>query len=190
MAKPPTVADHSLTGDASLLLQLLGEADQVFVKKLANNDRDWARYPSKHQAGPYIPVAERDSGFFPPMAAKGRTDGRTGEIREVGFTTLWPQGGETRSCRLVNYRSKGAETHLTRLPKSAFADLGPASFLVMGRVECRGQIEYHCLTIDSAADDALVLADALSLPVDFQATIKVPAEERRRLHDRLLSFAE
>ncbi|ELR03742.1 hypothetical protein GMDG_08937, partial [Pseudogymnoascus destructans 20631-21] len=125
------------------------------------------------------------------MTTKDRTDGKTAEIREVEFTTAWPQVGEfNRISRLVNYRSKGEETHLTGLPKSAFVDLSPSSYLTIGRTETGGQVQYRCLTVDSASDDALVLIDALSLPDDFQAVIKSPADERDKLHSRLLDFTE
>lgn len=177
--------------DASLLLQLLHDARQVFIKKLSNNDRDWARYANKHQAGAYIPVEERDSGFFPAMSVKERTDGKIDEIREVRITASWPQVGEAaKVSRLVNYRSKGEETHLTGLPKEAFASLSPGSYFVIARVEAGRDIQYRCLTVDSGSDDALVLADALSLPADFQAIIKFPADERERLHAKLLDFTD
>ena len=183
--------DGVTTGDASLLLQLLHDARQIFIKKLSNNDRDWARYSNKHQAGAYIPVEQRDSGFFPPMLVKERTDGKIDEIREVRIKASWPQvGEEAKVSRLVNYRSKGEETHLTGLPKSAFASLSPGSFLVIGRIEAGRDIQYRCLTVDSESDDALVLGDALSLPADFQAIIKFPEQERERLHAKLLDFTD
>lgn len=177
--------------DASLLLQLLEDADQVFVKKLSNNDRDWARYTNKHQHGTYIPVLERDSGFFPPMEAKLRTDGGTAEIREAEMRTWWPQvNEEDKQSRLVNYRSKGEETHLTGLPKGTFADLSPGSYLVIGRIDEGTGVQFRCLTVDSTSDEALVLMDVLSLPVDFQAIIKFPAKERADRRQQLLDFTE
>lgn len=175
---------------ASLLTQLLDQAGVVFVKKLSNNDRNWTWNRSLHQYGPYIPAAQRDSGFFPRLTVKARNSEQGEEIREAFFPTWWPQYGLEKTSRLVNYRSKGEETHLTGVPKVAFSGLSPSSFLVIGRVETGGLIEYRCLTIDSASDDALVLIDSLSLPADFQATIKNPADERRRLQDRLLAFAD
>lgn len=191
MARHPIVTDNLAQANASLMLQLLLESRQVFVKKLSNNDRDWARFSNKHQAGAYVPVAERDSGFFPPMTTKERTDGKTAEIREVEFPTSWPQVGEfNKTSRLVNYRSKGEETHLTGLPKGAFADLSPGSYLAIGRTETCGEVQYRCLTVDSASDEALVLIDALSLPDDFQAVVRSPADERDKLHSRLLDFTE
>lgn len=174
------------TVDASLLVDLLRRSDLIFIKKLSRNDRDWSRLPNKHQAGPYIPVEQRDAGFFPPLMAKTRTDGAE-EIRETFFVTWWPQFGEERKTRLVNYRSKGEETHLTGVPKVAFRHLAPSSYLVIGQV---ADEPYICLTIDSASADALDLVDALSLPVDFEAVIRSPASERGRMQDELLSFAD
>jgi hypothetical protein len=191
MARHPIVTDSLAQGDATFLLQLLLESRQVFVKKLSNNDRDWARFSNKHQAGTYVPVAERDSGFFPPMTTKERTDGKSAEIREVEFRTSWPEVGEfNKISRLVNYRSKGEETHLTGLPKGAFATLAPGSYLAIGRTETGGEVRYQCLTVDSASDDAFVLIDALSLPDDFQALVRSPADERDKLQSRLLDFTE
>jgi hypothetical protein len=51
---------------SALLIEMLDKAPNVLVKKLSNNDRDWARLPNKHQAGVYIPPTQRDGGFFPP----------------------------------------------------------------------------------------------------------------------------
>ena len=120
--------------DADLLARLFDRADQVLVKKLSNNDRDWARHKNKHQAGVYIPHEQRDGGFFPALQAKERKE-EGAEIREVYFPTVWPQlADEEKLTRLVHYTSKGQETHMTGLPKEAFAELLPASFLVMGRM--------------------------------------------------------
>lgn len=76
--------------EADLLKRLMDRADRVLIKKLSNNDRDWARYENKHQAGVYIPAEQRDGGFFPQLAAKERSNPDASEIREAFFTTLWP----------------------------------------------------------------------------------------------------
>jgi len=171
------------------LADLLRDATQVFVKKLSNNDRDWARLANKHQAGVYIPSEPRDCGFFPALEAKTRDAGAE-VILETFFTTEWPQTGERRETRLVHYTSKGQETHLTRLPKSAFAGLSPASFLVIGRIEAAPTLRWICLTIDSASDEALVLADALALGPDFSVGLFEPELHRQRDRDGVLDFAE
>ncbi len=176
--------------DASLLEALLREADQVFIKKLSKNDRDWTWNKSLHQYGPYIPAEQRDSGFFPSLRLKERDVPASAGILEVFFQTEWPQVSESKKTRLANYMSKGAETHLTGVPKEVFSNLSPASFLVIGRTSENDGDAYRCLTIDSASDEALLLADLLDLPVDFQAIVKVPARERDQVADRFLSFAD
>lgn len=184
-------ADNGEAG-ASLLAELLHSADAVLVKKLSNNDRDWAQLLNKHQAGVYIPPACRDGGFFPPVVAKVRPKADADEIREVLFRTEWPQFGEVREqTRLVHYTSKGSETHMTRLPKPAFATLAPASFLVMGRHrDDAGQFFYRCLTIDSVSDDAIVLADTFDLGADFSIGEFQPQAALAAERDRILDFAE
>ena len=135
--------------DADFLRSLLERADQVLVKKLSNNDRNWAKQkedeegrpiPGKrlnNQAGVYIPKEQRDSGFFPALAAKQREEGSGDEIREMFFETVWPQFEEKpRRSRLVNYTSKGEETHLTRIPRPGFIYLLHASLMLM--VSIRG----------------------------------------------------
>jgi hypothetical protein len=177
--------------DADLLARLFERSDQVLVKKLSNNDRDWARYTNKHQAGVYIPHEQRDSGFFPALTAKARDAATAKEIREVYFTTVWPQASiaEKRS-RLVHYTSKGQETHMTGLPKEAFIELSPASLLVMGRLSSGAGYSYECLTIDSGSDEVLLLAELFNLAADFLVDIFEPAERKAEERDRILDFAE
>ena len=179
--------------DADLLNSLFGKADRILVKKLSNNDRDWARYTNKHQAGVYIPYEHRDGGFFPPLKVMERDDPEADEIREAYFTTLWPQADgrntEKRS-RLVNYTSKGQETHMTRLPKSVFAELLPASYLVMGRIRHEGATAWECLTIDSASDEASLLLELFGLGPDFLIGEFDPAQLKKLEHERVLDFAE
>lgn len=182
-----SLVDHA-EPETSQLAHVIRNADEVLVKKLSNNDRDWARYSNKHQDGVYMPPAQRDSGFFPALTAKERDDPKKAAIREVFFTTNWPQYDiEGKQTRLVHYTSKGPETHLTRLPKVAFSNLSPASFLVMVRGENGA---YICLTVDSASDDALLLADTLELKPDFLIGIHHPALIRVRGQETVLSFVE
>ncbi len=178
-------------GSASLLADLLHTAGSVLVKKLSNNDRDWAQLPNKHQHGVYIPPEQRDGGFFPALVAKERDDPDADEIRETYFHTEWPQVGEVKNdTRLVNYTSKGAETHMTRVPKAAFSTLSPASYLVVGRYPAADGAIYRCLTIDSNSDDALVLADVFGLDADFVIGIFEPRAFLRAERDRIVDFAE
>lgn len=177
--------------DADILIDLLEKAGLVLIKKLSNNDRDWARFANKHQAGVYIPAEQRESGFFPPLANKELKDPDGNPIREVFFTTRWPQlENEEKRTRLVHYTSKGPETHLTGVPKAAFAELLPASFLVIARVTCENDYEYECLTIDSASDEAEMLAELFGLVPEFLVAIFDPAVVRRAERERILSFAD
>ena len=175
---------------SSLLAELLRTSRELFVKKLSNNDRDWARLTNKHQGGVYVPPAQRDGGFFPPLVAKQRDDPEADEIREAWFQTAWPQYGIERKTRLVHYTSKGPETHMTRVPKEAFAELSPASWLVMSRADERGEPRYICLTVDSASDDATVLLDTLGIDAAFTVGILDPAAAVARERDEILDFAE
>lgn len=176
--------------DSGLLAELLRTSRELFVKKLSNNDRDWARLTKKHQGGVYVPPTQRDSGFFPPLVAKERDDPVADEIREAWFQTDWPQYGIERKTRLVHYTSKGPETHMTRVPKEAFAELSPASWLVMSKAEERGEPHYICLTVDSASDDATVLLDTLGIDSAFTVGILDPAAAVARERDEILDFAE
>lgn len=179
--------DASLLSDQeALLADLLDKSDLLFVKKLSVNDRDWARLSNKHQAGVYVPPQERDSTFFPPLIAKAREDEGASEIRESFFDLSWPTIGETRQARLVHYTSKGAETHLTRLPKAAFCDLSPASFLIIGRKNGA----YEAITVDSESDGYDLVSELLSLPIDFRSGIFHPAEVKQVREEKAWSFIE
>lgn len=177
------------TSRALLLERLIDKSSQVLIKKLSNNDRDWADNSGKHQAGVYIPVQQRDSGFFPALEIKPRPEGGE-EIRHIYFDTFWPQvGGKAKPSHLINYRSKGEETHMTRLPKEAFSGLLPASFLIMGKLPGMGT-GYECLTIDSASDEAIFLAEIFDLGPDFKIGIFEPAIVKAQERERVLDFAE
>lgn len=175
----------------ALLSDLLARAPRVFVKKLSNNDRDWAQKANKHQGGVYVPTAERDGGFFPTLTAKMRKDASAAPIREAWFRTEWPQIGEARDdTHLVNYTSKGEETHMTRLPKAAFRGLSPASWLVMAPMDRAPAMTFECLTIDSASDAAAVLIDTLVLDAEFSVGVLEPAVIAAAERDSIMDFAE
>lgn len=189
MSGQPDLFTGEEAGDV-LLPDLLARAPQVLVKKLSNNDRDWAQKPNKHQAGVYIPPLQRDSGFFPALAEKQRTDPAAGAIRETFFDTVWPQVGEEKRTRLVNYTSKGAETHMTGLPKAAFSSLSPASWLVMAPGPVSDQPTFVCLTIDSNSDAATLLREVLDLEADFSVGVLQPQAIAAGERDRVMEFAE
>lgn len=185
------ILEDKAEGASALLVQLLEISSSVLVKKLSNNDRDWARFPNKHQAGVYIPPTHRDGGFFPQLREKDRGSDRGEPIREVYFRTDWPEFGQIRvDTRLVHYTSKGPETHLTRLPKAAFASLSPASFLVMGKSVAGDGPVYRCLTIDSASDDAMFLAELLAMQPEFRIEVFDPAVQRQNEKTKVIDFAE
>jgi hypothetical protein len=191
MREQPGWTEDPASGKTSLLIKLLSRSEEVLVKKLSNNDRDWARFSNKHQAGVYIPPLQRDGGFFPSLIEKQREKDEDKPIRETFFRTLWPAIEEMRTdTRLVHYTSKGPETHLTRLPKAAFAELSPASFLVMARMKGELGTTFCCLTVDSASDDALALADMLDIGPDFRIAVFNSSAAIRAKRDRVLSFAE
>jgi len=182
-----SVPDLFAEAEASdFLTPLLDESDSLYVKKLSVNDRDWARLPNKHQAGIYVPPAERDGSFFPPLVTKVRKKTGAAEIREAYFEIEWPTVGEAKRARLVHYTSKGVETHLTGLPKPPFRDAPPASLLVVGRSGER----YKALVVDSESDEYDVVHDILSLPPDFRSGIFITTEVRREREEKTVSFIE
>lgn len=190
--------------DADLLSRLLDRSDMVLVKKLSNNDRNWAKYRidpetgeedrrkrMNNQAGPYIPVEERDSGFFPAMTLMEREDPELKDIWEVYVDTFWPQvDGARKRSRLVHYTSKSSETHLTGLPKELFRELLPASFMVMGRIGKDDDWRYECMTIDSGSDEAELLVDMFGIDSDFATGIFEPGALKKAEIERILDFAE
>lgn len=52
------------------LMAALGEAEQVYLKKLSLNDWQWSENPLARQGGVYIPHEDRDSGFFPRSGSR------------------------------------------------------------------------------------------------------------------------
>jgi len=185
------VVETTDSAESALLLRILSEATDVFVKKLSNNDRGWAKIPKQNkQDGPYIPREQRDGTFFPPLTRKERPDPDSPEIRETYFDTHWPAFDVIRKSRLVNYRSKDEETHLTGVPREAFSELSPASFFLIGRIFSNGVVRYDCLTIDSASDTVSILVDMLSLDAGFEVGILSPTTKQDERRDQLLAFAD
>lgn len=183
---------QSLTNaDADHLAKLFDNSDRILIKKLSNNDRDWARLSNKHQAGVYIPYEQRDGGFFKELNIKQRNNDEDSEIRETYFMTIWPQLNRIeKETRLVHYTSKGQETHMTRLPGQVFADLLPASYLVMGRFISDAKFAYECLTIDSGSDEAVFLRDMFNLAPEFLIGEFIPNNVREVERERVLDFAD
>lgn len=177
--------------DVEHMAKIFRTSEKILIKKLSNNDRDWARLPNKHQAGVYIPHEYRDGGFFKSLETKPRAKDEGNEIREAYFTTIWPQLGRMeKTTRLVHYTSKGQETHMTGLPKQVFENLLPASYLVMGRNNANGELVYECLTIDSDSDAATFLRDLFHFSSDFHIDEYLPEEIRQTELERVLDFSD
>lgn len=197
MSKERDPVEMASPVDADHLGRVFKVADRVLIKKLSNNDRQWAHLkedgsgkPKNKQNGVYIPHEQRDGGFFPALELMQRDRREADEIRECFLSTVWPQlGNAQRQSRLVHYSSKGQETHLTRLPKAAFAELLPASFLVVGRTRAQTTLTYQCLTIDSDSPEAAYLQDYLDLGPDFLIGEFEPASIIETEHARVLDFA-
>jgi len=166
---------------------LLKQADEIYIKKLALNDWQWATNPNAHQGGAYIPHEDRDSGFFPPLVAKVRPGGGA-EIRECFFEIWWPvnQSFTIKEARLANYRSKKEETHLTRLPAEPFERLNPASLLIVAKR--RKPARYEAVTVDSNSPAYQHLVDLLELPAQFESGFFQPRKIEQTREERLFHF--
>jgi len=137
-------------------LELLGRldtlyagSDKVAIKKLSKNDRSWAwPEPESHQSGFYIPSEFRGSFFPSDQDLQTRSD--RPHILETSIRTRWL--GLHEYAKVMTYRrftNKASEAHFTVPPKAAFANIGPASFVVLGRKRDDNGVFYDCLTIDS-----------------------------------------
>ena len=60
----------------------------------------------------------------------------------------------------------------------------------MGRSQHKDEMIYHCLTIDSASDEAALLADLLDLGPEFLVGVFDPMRKKEEERDRVLAFAE
>lgn len=175
--------------DVEYIANILDHSEAILVKKLSNNDRDWAKYPNKHQSGVYIPHEYRDSGFFKTLDIKDRGNVDGEEIRETFFQTIWPQlGSVEKRTRLVHYTSKGQETHMTGLPKEGFSELLPASYLIMGKISSKDM--YECLTIDSNSEEADFLRDIFNLDSEFLIDVFNPVQVRNSEKNQIIEFAD
>ncbi|WP_341922443.1 type II restriction endonuclease [Polaromonas sp. YR568] len=146
-----------------LLESLIKSSERVLVKKLANNDRNWAiwdavkrRYKS-NQAGPLFPEAARIDGFFPPLVQ----DAKISHNHSVDIEVWWPATGKYYESRFIWYSAKGpAENHLTTNPRSEFSDLAPASFLLLFKSKDPGA-RFRGITVDSRDEDLCEYLDEI-----------------------------
>ena len=169
----------------------LAGADRIYLKKLSLNDWQWSDNPKAHQGGPYIPHADRDAGFFPALTAMERAAGEP-PILEAWFDIIWPQnGGEIKRARLVNYRSKGEETHLTNVVKEPFQRISPASLLLITRKKPdAGPRQYTALIADSASAPYDYLRDLFRFDTDFVSGFFDPGRAEADAGQRVLTFLE
>ncbi|MGH8273651.1 MAG: type II restriction endonuclease [Gammaproteobacteria bacterium] len=144
----------------------IGKSRQIFIKKLARNDCKWADGAQNgHQNGLYIPREIREAGFFPPLE---NTNPHKPHIVDARFATFWPSTAERKESSLKHYKNKGSEMHFTRVPRSEFTDLTPASWLLGGLIEPPiGAAHYWFMTIDSDSTEAELLESMFALDSGF-----------------------
>lgn len=193
---PATAVAESIADGTALwwkIQTLVASSNRLFVKKLSRNDTSWADDNGKHQAGFYIPRQIREAGFFPELHAENPDKPH---IFHAEFCVLWPQTGETTSSGMRHYSNKGPETHFTRLPKTLFQALTPASLLLAGRFEvAMAGSDYWIIILDSAGEEAELLETVLDIPSDFHHGIfeasefelasRLHHDEKRDLIERL-----
>lgn len=184
----------SVEGDSSIatLNSLLRDSDTVFIKRLALNDWQWANRPAgekkgSKQNGPYIPVEQRDSGFFPNLVeAIGPKGGR---VRESQLDIQWVQSGEKRTARLVNYPSKGEETHLTGIPKGPLYGIPPTSILIIGRRGALGPSAiYTAMVIHAETQAAEWIRSFFELAPGYHSLIENPSAAFLRIEEQAHDF--
>jgi len=169
---------------------LLETSDIVFVKKMSLNDWQWTEKENKHQNGPLIPKAQRDSSFFPSLKQKPVKPGKP-QISEALFKVLWPQTGEILEAKLTHYTSKN-ESHLTHVPRLLFTGIAPASLFVVGHKKKphQGDCVYQAVILDSVSEDADSLIDLFELPPTFLCDIFVPQKAIKSYQDKIFEFIE
>lgn len=141
---------------SELIKTLLENSSQVLVKKLANNDRNWAIWDEKkkryksNQGGVLLPADARERDFFPQLNA----DAAKPHNRSTNIEVYWPATGKIYDSRFIWYSDKGAaENHWTTNPRIEFSQLAPASFVLLFKPKHDGS-RYKALTVDST-DEAL-----------------------------------
>ena len=130
---------------------LYENADKVAIKKLSKNDRAWAwSEPENKQAGFYIPLEFRGCFFPSDQELQGRSD--KPHILQTSIRTRWP--GYCDEAKEMTYRrftNKASEAHFTVPPKAAFANIGPASFVILARKRDNAGVFFDCITVDSVS---------------------------------------
>jgi hypothetical protein len=176
-----------------IIQEWINKSRQLLIKKLSRNDCSWADSSENgHQNGLYIPREVRESNFFPQL--KNINPNKT-HIYEANFKTLWPATGEVKQSRLAHYSNKGPELHFTRVPKSEFSGLTPASLLLGGVLnEPIDDIHLWFVIVDSATEEAEQLEAIFDLGTDFhyglydpKSALQIDKDETEQLIDELTS---
>lgn len=175
------------------LEELYRASDKIAIKKLSKNDRGWAWDPKQgKQEGVYI-TQEFRSTFFPADEAL-QPDAKSPHILDTLVPIEWPQcPSHTKVARYVRYTNKGSETHLTRLPKELFLPVGPASFLVMGRLKRAEKLSLQCVLVDSRSVVSSMLEAKFDLRPDFLGGLFEPPRAlgtSQQDEDELQAFIE
>ena len=146
---------------------LYKNSDKVAIKKLSKNDRAWAwPKPENKQAGFYVPIEFRGDFFPSDQDLQIRTD--KPHILQSRIRARWP--GFRDDAEKMTYRrftNKATEAHFTVPPKAAFAHIGPASFVVLGRKRDDDGVFFDCLTIDSESDVYAIVEQKFELLPSF-----------------------
>lgn len=166
-----------LDTDASqwpLIEEFIQRSERFLLKKLSRNDTSWADRKENHQSGFYVPTQVRESGYFPQLIQRHDKP----HIFEIVCPTFWPQLGELRGeSRLKHFSNKGSEAHFTRVPKTLFSRLSPASWLLGGvMIDSIGNAHHWFMTIDSESQDAALLESRLDIQADFHFSIFLPSQ--------------
>jgi hypothetical protein len=161
-----------------LIEEWIFKSERLLIKRLSRNDCSWADDPRKHQSGLYIPAELRESEFFPRLM---NVNPDKPNIYEARIKTLWPASKEEKESRLVHYSDKGAETHLTGVPKREFSNLSPASLFLAGSLEQNKT--YWMMTIDSLSEESEVLESIFDIGSDFHYGIFDPGQVRALQRD-------
>jgi len=185
-ARYPEIPDGATPLD--LLTTVIDWSDIIYLKKLAVNDWQWADKPNAHQNGVFIPHVDRDYGFFPRLTTKHRPG--EAPIHEAFFDIFWLTANEIKEARLVHYTSKGQETHLTRVIKSVFAGLPPASILVIGRKDECEILLYSGVIVPSDSEEYDFLVDLFGLDSSFLSGFFEPEKARQEYMDEFTSFVD
>lgn len=166
-------------------LDALYEAsDKIAIKKLSVNDRGWA-WPVKQGKQNGVYISQELRGNFFPLDSEVPARADKPHIRDMSVPFIWPQvqADEQRDARYVRYTNKSSETHLTRLPRSLFAEIWQASLLVIGRTHRMPNLKMKALLIDSRSAVCTMIEAKFDLRPDFQAGVfdtpaRVPMTER------------